>query len=82
MCDCPPISLSPPAPVLAKLQQADLITKAECTEAIENGKPLSHVSDLVGIQRGKSSEVKAKTAEILKSCGFEKESEFLAGNKT
>ena len=43
---------------------------------------LSHVSDLVEIQRDKSPEVKAKTAEILKSCGFERESEFLSGNKT
>lgn len=72
--------LSPP--VLAKLQQADLITRAECIEAIEEGKALSHVSDLVAIQRGKSPEVKAKTTEILKSCGFEKESEFLSGIKT
>ena len=68
-----PSLLTPP--VLAKLHQADLITSEECEE-------LSDISDVVGVQRGKSPEVMSKTAEVLRRHGFEKESEPLAGRQS
>ena len=66
-----PSLLSPP--VLAELQQADLITSEEC-------KGLSDPIDVVRIQRAKSPEVVAKTASILSKAGFEEESLHLSGN--
>ena len=58
--------------VLAELRQADLITSEECDE-------LRDISDVVGVQSGKSREVIAKTAEVLRRHGFGKESKLLAG---
>ena len=65
-----PSLLSPP--VLAELQQADLITSEECEE-------LRYISDVVRIQWDKSPEVMSKTAEVLRRHGFEEESRLLAG---
>ena len=73
MCDCPPCSLSPP--VLAELQQADLITSEEC-EGLDDS---THV---VRVQRGKSPEVQSKTADVLRRHGFEKESNLLTCKQT
>ena len=75
MCDCPPCPFSPLSPVLAELQQADLITSEEC-------KGLSYPIHVVRVQSGKSPEVQAKTADVLRRHGFEKESNFLAGEQT
>ena len=75
MCNCPPCPLSPLSPVLAELQQADLITRKEC-------KGLCQPTDLVGVQRGKSPQVQAKTADALRRHGFEEESNLLAGKQT
>ena len=67
-----PSLLSPP--VLAELQQADLITSKEC-------KRLSDISNVVRVQKGKSPEVMAKTAEVLRRHGFWEESRLLAGRQ-
>ena len=75
VCDCPPCPLSPLSPVLAELQQADLITSEECRR-------LWQPSDVVEVQRAKSPEVQTKTAKVLRSHGFEEESNFLAGKQT
>ena len=75
MCDCPPCPFSPLSPVLAELQQADLITSQEC-------EGLYNQSIVVKVQSGKSPEVQAETADILKRNGFEKESRLLAGKQT
>ena len=75
MCDCSRCPFSPLSPVLAELQQADLITSEEC-------EGMDDPSDVVGVQRGKSPEVQAKTADILRRHGFEKKSIFLAGKQT
>ena len=72
MCDCPPCPLSSLSPVLAELQQADLITSEEC-------EGLYDFSLVVGVQRGKSPEVQSKTADVLRRHGFEKESTHLSG---
>ena len=61
--------------VLDKLQQVDLITSEECEE-------LSDISDVIRVQSDKSPEVVAKTAEILRRHGFEKESRLLAGRQS
>ena len=61
--------------VLAELRQTDLITRGEC-------KRLNDISDVVRVQRGKSPEVMAKTAEVLRRHGFEKESRPLAGRQS
>ena len=74
MCDCPPCPSSPLSPVLAELQQADLITSEEC-------KGLSYTSDVVRVQRRKSADVIAKTADVLRRHGFDKESKLLEGNR-
>ena len=74
MCDCPPCPVAPLSPVLAELQQADLITSEEC-------EGMDDPSDVVGVQRGKSPEVQTKTADILRRHGLE-ESNFLAGKQT
>ena len=75
MCRCG-IVLSVPSllqsPVLAELQQADLITSEECKV----------LSDLSVVFRVKSPEVMAKTADVLKRHGFEEESTLLAGKQT
>ena len=68
-----PSLLSPP--VLAELQQADLITSEECEGTYDS-------SDVVRVQSGKSSEVQSKTADVLRRHGFEKESNLLSGKKT
>ena len=66
---------SHPHAVLADLQQADLITSEEC-------KGLKYSSDVVRVQSGKSPEVMAKTADVLKRHGLEEESTLLAGKQT
>ena len=63
-----PSHLSPP--VLAELQQADLITSEEC-------RGLDDSRGVVVVQRGKSPEVQSKTADVLRRHGFEKESDHL-----
>ena len=75
MCDCPPCLLSPLSPVLAELQQADLITSEEC-------RGLDDSSDVVRVQSGKSPEVQSKTADVLRRHGFQKESNLLTGEQT
>ena len=75
MCDCSLCLFSPLSPVLAELQQADLITSEECRE-------LNDPRHVVGVQRGKSSEVQSKTADVLRRHGFEKESNLLTGEQT
>ena len=74
MCNCPTCPFSPLSPVLPQLQQADLITSEEC-------KGLSDPSNVVGFQGRKSADVIAKTADVLRRCGFEKESNLLEGNR-
>ena len=66
---------SHPHAVLAELQQADLISSEVC-------KGLEDSSDVVRVQRGKSPEVMAKTADVLKRHGFEERSTLLAGKQT
>ena len=61
--------------VLTELQQADVITGVECKE-------LSDINDVVRVQRGKSPEVMAKTAEVLRRHGFAKECKLLAGRQS
>ena len=76
------LSLLSSPPALAELQLADLITSEECKEANEDGgEGLSCVHDMVRIQieSGKSHEVMTKTAEVLRSYGFERQSEFISG---
>ena len=63
------------SPVLAELQLLQLITSEEC-------KGLRRPSDVVRAQSGKSSEVQAKTADVLRSHGFEEEANLLAGKQT
>ena len=69
-------SLSPLSPpVLAELQQADLITSGEC-------KRLSDISDVVGIQGGKSLEVIFETDDVLRRHGLKEASKPLAGRQS
>ena len=75
MCDCPPCLFSPLFPVLAELQQADLITSEEC-------EGLSDCSEVVEVQERKSADVIARTADVFRRRGFEKESEHLEGKQT
>ena len=77
MCDCPPCPLSPHSPVLAELQQADLITSEEC--ALYG---LYDSSDVVRVQSGKSPEVLKKIADVLRRHGFEEESNLFTGEQT
>ena len=65
-----PSLLSPP--VFAELKQGGLITSEEC-------EGLYDPSHVVAVKRGKSPEVQAKTADVLRRHGFEKESKLLAG---
>ena len=76
MCDCPPCSLSPLSvqAVLGELQQGDLISSEEC-------EGLSDPSDVVEVLGRKSADVIAKTADVLRRHGFEKESKLLEGNR-
>ena len=69
-----PVPLLSP-PVVTELQQADLITSEECSR-------LYDISDVVRAQRGKSPEVVAKTADVLRRHGFEKRSRFLEGRQS
>ena len=69
-----PVPLLSP-PVVTELQQADLITSEECSR-------LYDISDVVRAQRGKSPEVLAKTADVLRRHGFEKESRLLEGRQS
>ena len=66
---------SHPHAVLAELQQADLITSEECMG-------LRLLNEVVRVQRLKTPEVMAKTADVLKRHGFEEESTLLAGKQT
>ena len=63
------------SPVLAELQQADLITSEECRR-------LSYPSDVVIVQCVKSPAVVAKTADVLRRHGFESKSKLLAGKQS
>ena len=67
-----PSLLSPP--VLAELQQANLITSKEC-----NG--LYDPSDVVQVQSGKFPDILTKTADVLQRHGFEEESKHLTGKQ-
>ena len=75
MCDCPPCPLSRLSPVLAELQQADLITSEECRWKYD-------YSGVVYVQSGKSPEVQSKTADVLRRHGFKEESNLLSGEQT
>ena len=68
-----PSLISPP--VCAELRQADLMTSEEC-------RWLYSIRGVVGAQRAKSPELVAKTADVLRRNGFEKESRFLAGRQS
>ena len=72
MCDCPLCPFSPLSSVLVELQQAGLITSEEC-------KGLYDPSHVVKVQGRKSADVIAKTADVLRRYGFEKESKLLEG---
>lgn len=75
MCDFPPCPFPPFSPsVLDKLRQAGLITSKEC-------RMLTDSTDVVRVQRFKSSTVMAKTADVLNRFGFAKESQFLFGKQ-
>ena len=63
-----PLSLA----AVTELQIADLITSDECKE-------LYGPSDVVSVKRGKSPEVQTKTADVLRTHGFQEESNLLAG---
>ena len=67
-----PSLLSPP--VLAELQQADLVTSEEC-------RGLDDSSDVVRVQRGKSPEVQSKTAVVLRRHGYTKVSDHLTSKQ-
>ena len=58
VCDCPPCPLSSLSPVLAELQQADLITSEECRGLYDS-------SRVVRVQSGKSPEVLKKLLMFL-----------------
>ena len=75
MCDCPPCPLSPHSPVLAELQQADLITSEECRGLYSPGRVLR-------VQSGKSPEVQSKTAEVFRRHGFEEKFTLLSRKQT
>ena len=63
------------SPVLAELQQAELVSSEVCEE-------LSDISGVVRVQRGKSPEVISKTAHVMRRHGFEEESKLLAGRQS
>ena len=62
-------------PVLADLQEANVITSEEC-------KRLSDISGVVDVQMGKSPAVMCNTADVLRRHGFEKGSKLLAGRQS
>ena len=64
-------------PVLAELQQADLITSEECREVYDTSSV-----DVIKVQSGKSPEVLTKTADVLRRHGFDKKSNLLSGKQT
>ena len=68
-----PSLVSPP--VLAELQQADLITSEECVE-------LRSINGVITVQCVSSPEVVTKTADVLRRHGFESESELLPGRQS
>ena len=75
-----PSLLSPP--VLAELRQADLITSEECETLDVHSWRWGELSDVVRVQRAKSPEVMAKTADVLRRHGFESSSNLLAGRQS
>ena len=80
MCDGPPCPFSLLSPVLVELQQADLITSEECKRL-----PVKwwyNISYVVDVQKGKSPEVMATTAEVLRRHGFYKGSRLLTGRQS
>ena len=68
-----PCLLSPP--VLAELQQADLITSEECEE-------LTDICDVVEAQWDKPPEVNVKSADVLRRHGFWEKSRLLQGRQS
>ena len=74
---CDPLSVSSllSPPVLAELQQARLVTSEEC-------EGLYNPSVVVKVQNGKSHEIQAKTADVLRTHGYTKESNLLSGKQT
>ena len=52
-----------------------MITSEEC-------RGLSSASDVVGVQGRKSADVMAKTADIFRRHGFEKETKLIEGKQT
>ena len=63
-----------PLPVLAKLQEANLITRDEC-------KGIVRLYYVLVVQSAKSPEVVLHTSEILRTLKLETESKFLAGKQ-
>ena len=59
-------------PVLAELQQGNLITSDEC-------QGLSTVWEVRNVLRVKTPTIKSRSAEILLKHGYQKQSEFLSG---
>ena len=81
----PVLSLLSP-PVLAELQQADLITPKECSPRYMTDMGLLwmwryDVSGVIRIQSGKSPGVVLKTVDVLQRHGFEEESRLLGGRQ-
>ena len=73
----PPL-LSPP--VLAELQQADLVTSEECKRLHSlQCEELNDISSVAIVQSHKSPEVMLETAVVLRKHGFEKEYQWLEG---
>ena len=67
--------LSPLSSVLAELQQARLVTSKEC-------EGLYNPSVVVKVQNGKSPDIQAETADVLRTHGYAKESRLLTGKQT
>ena len=69
------VLLVPPlfsSPVLAELQQSNLITSDECMGLYE-------VWQVCNVLRVKAPNIKSRSAEILLKHGYQEESEFLSG---
>ena len=75
ICDCPLCHFLLSPTVLAELQQANLISRLDCTR-------VKDISVVLEVQRGKSSQVQSKTADILRSQGWDKEAGLLSGKQT
>ena len=69
---CLPFLFYPVSAVTPELRNAKLITR-------EESEMLNDLSDLVGLQYSKSPEEMAKTADILRSYGFNGECKLLQG---